>query len=66
MRVQAIVGEPLIVHRIGDRRDREERVVALLEEVGLKADALRRYPHEFSGGQRQRIGIAAPWPSGRS
>jgi oligopeptide/dipeptide ABC transporter ATP-binding protein len=58
MRVGAIVGEPLIVHRIGDRRDRRDRVVRLLEDVGLQADALSRYPHEFSGGQRQRIGIA--------
>ena len=58
MRVEAIVAEPLIVHRIGDRRDRRDRVVQLLEDVGLKADALRRYPHEFSGGQRQRVGIA--------
>ncbi|MGH6916140.1 MAG: oligopeptide/dipeptide ABC transporter ATP-binding protein, partial [Geminicoccaceae bacterium] len=40
------------------RREREERVVQLLETVGLSADHLRRYPHEFSGGQRQRIGIA--------
>jgi len=58
MRVGAILAEPLIVHQIGDRRDRRDRVVRLLEDVGLKADALRRYPHEFSGGQRQRIGIA--------
>jgi oligopeptide/dipeptide ABC transporter ATP-binding protein len=58
MRVGAILAEPLIVHRIGDRRDRRERVVRLLEDVGLKADALNRYPHEFSGGQRQRVGIA--------
>jgi oligopeptide/dipeptide ABC transporter ATP-binding protein len=60
MRIEAIVGEPLVVHRIGDRRGRRDAVVRLLEQVGLGADALRRYPHEFSGGQRQRIGIARP------
>jgi len=58
MRVQDLVGEPLRVHRIGDRHDRRDRVVRLLESVGLGADALRRYPREFSGGQRQRIGLA--------
>ncbi len=58
MRVRDIVGEPLVVHRIGDRAGRERRVVELLDEVGLGPDALARYPHAFSGGQRQRIGIA--------
>ena len=53
-----IIAEPLIVHRIGDRRTRRERVAKLLDMVGLEADAATRYPHEFSGGQRQRIGIA--------
>ena len=48
----------LSVHRIGTRADREDRVVALLEQVGLTGDYLNRFPHEFSGGQRQRIGIA--------
>jgi len=59
MRVEAIVTEPLAIHspEIG-REDRRTRVVETLEAVGLAADALSRYPHEFSGGQRQRIGIA--------
>src|SRR4029079_9016829 len=59
MTVGSIIGEALLVHRLaGDRKAREERVVELLETVGLSAEHLRRYPHEFSGGQRQRIGIA--------
>jgi oligopeptide transport system ATP-binding protein len=56
--VAEIVGEPLRVHGIGSRREREERVLALLEVVGLRQEHLRRYPHQFSGGQRQRIGVA--------
>jgi oligopeptide transport system ATP-binding protein len=59
MTVGSIIGEALIIHRLAaSRREREERVLQLLETVGLSADHLRRYPHEFSGGQRQRIGIA--------
>jgi len=59
MTVGAIVGEALIIHRLTTtRRDYEDRVVQLLETVGLHADHMGRYPHEFSGGQRQRIGIA--------
>jgi len=58
MRVKDIVAEPLLVHGIGDRADRADRVAGLLREVGLGTDVLRRHPHEFSGGQRQRIGIA--------
>jgi oligopeptide transport system ATP-binding protein len=59
MTVGAIIGEALVIHKlVPTRRQREERVVQLLETVGLAADHLRRYPHEFSGGQRQRIGIA--------
>jgi oligopeptide/dipeptide ABC transporter ATP-binding protein len=56
--VGAIVAEPLEIHRVGDRRQRRQRVAELLSLVGLEADAAARYPHEFSGGQRQRIGIA--------
>jgi peptide/nickel transport system ATP-binding protein len=57
--VEAIVAEPLEVAEPGlTRVGRRERVVAVLEAVGLRADALGRYPHEFSGGQRQRIAIA--------
>jgi oligopeptide/dipeptide ABC transporter ATP-binding protein len=58
MRVGAIVGEGLAIHRIGTRAERRDRVAELLELVGLPPEAARRYPHEFSGGQRQRIGIA--------
>ncbi|MCY4259049.1 MAG: ABC transporter ATP-binding protein [Rhodobacteraceae bacterium] len=58
LRVKAIIAEGLIAHGIGSPRDRIDRVAALLEEVGLQPDDMRRYPHEFSGGQRQRIGIA--------
>ncbi|MBV9276349.1 MAG: ABC transporter ATP-binding protein [Verrucomicrobia bacterium] len=54
-----IINEPLKIHFPGlNRSQREERVVQLLRKVGLSANSLRRYPHEFSGGQRQRIGIA--------
>ena len=56
--VARIVGEPLVIHGIGDRAERRRRVLALLERVGLGAEHLDRHPHEFSGGQRQRIGIA--------
>ena len=59
MTVGAIIGEALVIHRLAkSAREFEDRVVHLLETVGLHADHLRRYPHEFSGGQRQRIGIA--------
>jgi len=58
MTVGAIVGEALEVHGIARGREREDRVAALLERVGLAAGHRSRYPHEFSGGQRQRIGIA--------
>src|SRR5260370_2857769 len=59
MTVGAIIGEALIIHNLAkNRREFEDRVVELLETVALRADHLRRYPHEFSGGQRQRIGIA--------
>jgi ABC-type oligopeptide transport system ATPase subunit len=53
-----IVREPLDVHRIGTKAERQERVRELLEAVGLKSEVFERYPHEFSGGQRQRVGIA--------
>jgi len=59
MTVGQIVGEALTIHKLAKTaRDYEDRIVHLLETVGLSADHLRRYPHEFSGGQRQRIGIA--------
>jgi oligopeptide/dipeptide ABC transporter ATP-binding protein len=56
--VGSIIVEPLIIHKIGTRKEREERVLKLMEVVGLRPEHINRYPHEFSGGQRQRIGIA--------
>jgi oligopeptide/dipeptide ABC transporter ATP-binding protein len=64
MRVQEIVGEPLIANEAAPRRVVLERSTAALQEVGLPADALTRFPHEFSGGQRQRIAIARALVSG--
>lgn len=58
MTVGDIIGEPLLIHGIGNRRDRVAMVVEMLERVGLQADHMYRYPHAFSGGQRQRISIA--------
>jgi peptide/nickel transport system ATP-binding protein len=53
-----IVGEPLLVHGVGNAQERADRVVEILRLVGLRPEYMRRYPHAFSGGQRQRIGIA--------
>jgi oligopeptide transport system ATP-binding protein len=59
MTVGAIIGEALTIHNLAKTaREHHDRVVQLLETVGLKGDHMRRFPHEFSGGQRQRIGIA--------
>lgn len=58
MKVGDIVGEPLVIHKIGTKSERSERVGELLRRVGLDPDYRKRYPHEFSGGQRQRIGVA--------
>jgi oligopeptide transport system ATP-binding protein len=58
MLVGAIVEEPLVIHKIGSKADRLSRVRELFELVGLSAEQMARYPHEFSGGQRQRIGLA--------
>jgi oligopeptide transport system ATP-binding protein len=59
MTVGSIIGEALTIHRLtSSKRQYEDRIVELLETVGLNADHMRRYPHEFSGGQRQRVGIA--------
>jgi oligopeptide/dipeptide ABC transporter ATP-binding protein len=58
MSVRDIVSEPLVVHGIGNKEERRERVAELLRKVGLDPDYMNRYPHEFSGGQRQRIGVA--------
>jgi oligopeptide transport system ATP-binding protein len=59
MTVGAIIGEALTIHKLAPTKEAyQARIVELLETVGLSADHMRRYPHEFSGGQRQRIGIA--------
>ena len=58
MTVAQIVGEPLLVNGIAKGRELDDRVAALLEQVGLEPAWRERYPHAFSGGQRQRIGIA--------
>ncbi|MCI4346700.1 MAG: ABC transporter ATP-binding protein, partial [Thermoplasmata archaeon] len=58
MLVKDIVAEPLEIHRLGTRGERQQRVAELLQSVGLNPEHLWRFPHEFSGGQRQRIGIA--------
>jgi len=56
--VGQLLAEPLHVHSVGTRVSRRERVLRLLDQVGLPRDAAERFPHEFSGGQRQRIGLA--------
>jgi len=53
-----IVEEPLIIHRVGDRQERKDRVATLFQRVGLRPESMQSFAHEFSGGQRQRIGIA--------
>jgi ABC-type oligopeptide transport system ATPase subunit len=58
MRASTIVEEPLVIHGIGAKADRRDRVAELFRVVGLDPAHLDRYPHEFSGGQRQRIGLA--------
>jgi len=57
-KVRTVIGHALALHRIGTREGRADRAAELLEQVGLSAEQLDRFPHEFSGGQRQRIGIA--------
>jgi oligopeptide transport system ATP-binding protein len=59
MTVEDIIGEPLDVHKLcSNKKERREKILDLMETVGLNAEHARRYAHEFSGGQRQRIGIA--------
>ncbi|MER8788552.1 ABC transporter ATP-binding protein [Mesorhizobium sp. M0983] len=58
MRVGDLVAEPLLIHGLGDKEQRHAQIAALFERVGLSADQMERYPHEFSGGQRQRICVA--------
>lgn len=56
--VGRIVGEGLVIHKVGNAEERRQRVEYLMDVVGLRPEHIHRYPHEFSGGQRQRIGIA--------
>jgi ABC-type glutathione transport system ATPase component len=58
MTVGTIIEEPLVLHQRGTPAERRAKVAALLARVGLRADAIERFPHELSGGQRQRVGIA--------
>lgn len=59
MTVGDIVGEPIDIHKLaGTKKERNEKIIQMLEHVGLNSEHANRYPHEFSGGQRQRIGIA--------
>lgn len=58
MTVGSILGEPFVVHKLVPAKEIRDRVIQLMEKVGLSAEHEQRYPHEFSGGQRQRIGIA--------
>jgi len=59
MTIEQILGEPLDIHRLySNRSERREKILSLMDWVGLDPSQAKRYPHEFSGGQRQRIGIA--------
>jgi oligopeptide/dipeptide ABC transporter ATP-binding protein len=58
MRVGDSVAEPLVIHHFGNEKERNQRVIELMEQVGLESGQVGLYPHEFSGGQKQRIGIA--------
>jgi len=58
MTIGSILSEPLLIHHLAPPRQVRDRVIELLEKVGLTAEHEQRYPHEFSGGQRQRVGIA--------
>jgi len=56
--IGSILEEPFVIHKLGTPAERRQEVLKLLERVGMPADSIHKYPHEFSGGQRQRIGIA--------
>jgi len=58
MTIGSTIAEPMEVHKIGSKKEQEEKVIEIMGKVGLLPDQINRYPHEFSGGQRQRIGIA--------
>jgi oligopeptide/dipeptide ABC transporter ATP-binding protein len=66
MRVGDIVSQPLRLHRVGDAAARRQRVVDVLDQVGLRSEVVRRYPHELSGGQRQRVSLARALAAGPS
>lgn len=57
-RIGQTLKEPLVIHSIGNKKEHTERVMEMLDKVGMRIDHFYRYPHEFSGGQRQRIGLA--------
>lgn len=56
--IRQILEAPLIIHKIGNKKERKERIESLVTKIGIRKEQLNNYPHEFSGGQRQRIGIA--------
>ncbi|MCJ1909948.1 ABC transporter ATP-binding protein [Planococcus ruber] len=56
--IRQILEAPLIIHKIGNKKERKERIESLVAKIGIRKEQLNNYPHEFSGGQRQRIGIA--------
>ncbi|WP_235854714.1 ABC transporter ATP-binding protein [Nonomuraea aridisoli] len=56
--IERIIGEPLLRHKVADRRETSRRVAEMLEKVGLRQEMRSRFPHELSGGQRQRVGLA--------
>jgi len=58
MAIGSTIAEPMVVHNIVSKEEKENKIIELMEKVGLTQDQINRYPHEFSGGQRQRIGIA--------
>ena len=58
MKIGDAIAEPLVIHKIGTKQERRDRVASLLSKVGLDPDYINRYSHEFSGGQLQRIGVA--------
>lgn len=56
--IRQILEAPMIIHKIGNKKERKERIESLVTKIGIRKEQLNNYPHEFSGGQRQRIGIA--------
>ena len=58
MTIKSIVGEPLVIHRRGNAKERKGKIIELLDMVGLDSSHLNRFPHELSGGQKQRVGVA--------